>query len=66
MSISYTKVGDFLLPNLKINEEKHKKNLNKYALLWLNFIKKYKKSLKYCRRNRIKWLYFWIKIVKKN
>ena len=43
MSISYTKVGDYLLPNLKINEEKYKENLNKYALLRLNFIKKIEK-----------------------
>ena len=44
MSISYTKVGDYLLPNLKINEEKHKEKLNKYGLLRLNFIKKYRKN----------------------
>jgi len=44
MNTSYTKVGDFLLPNLKINDEKQKENLNKYGLLRLNFIKKYKKS----------------------
>ncbi len=44
MSISYTKVGDYLLPNLKISEEKYKENLNKYGLLRLNFIKKHKKS----------------------
>ena len=44
MSISYTKVGDYLLPNLKINEEKYKENLNKYGLLRLNFIKKYRKN----------------------
>ncbi|MBQ7141154.1 MAG: TnpV protein [Bacilli bacterium] len=43
MSISYTKVGDYLLPNLKINDEKQKENLNKNGLLRLNFIKKYKK-----------------------
>ena len=44
MSISYTKVGDYLLPNLKINEEKYKENLNKYGLLRLNFIKKYRRN----------------------
>lgn len=44
MNISYTKKGDYLLPNLKISEEKYKENLNKYGLLWLNFIKKYRKS----------------------
>jgi len=44
MSVSYTKIGDYLLPNLKINEEKHKEKLNKYGLLRLNFIKKYRKN----------------------
>ena len=44
MSISYTKVGDYLLPNLKIVDKKYKKNLNKYGLLRLNFIKKHRKS----------------------
>ena len=44
MNISYTKVGDYLLPNLKIKEEKYKENLNKYGLLRLNFIKKYRKN----------------------
>ena len=39
MNISYTKVGDYLLPNLKINEKKYKENLNKYGLLRLIFIK---------------------------
>ena len=40
MNISYTKNGDYLLPDLKISEEKYKDNLNKYGLLRLNFIKK--------------------------
>ena len=44
MSISYTKVCDYLLSNLKISEEKYKENLNKYGLLRLNFIKKYRKK----------------------
>lgn len=44
MNISYTKKGDYLLPNLKISEEKYKENLNKYGLLRLNFIKKYRKG----------------------
>ena len=44
MSISYTKVGDYLLPNLKIVDNNHKENLNKYGLLRLNFIKKYRKN----------------------
>ena len=44
MSISYTKFGDYLLPNLKIVDKKDKENLNKYGLLRLNFIKKYRKN----------------------
>lgn len=44
MNIGYTKVCDYLLPSLKISEEKYKENLNKYGLLRLNFIKKYRKS----------------------
>ena len=44
MSISYTRIGDQLLPDLKISEEKNKENLNKYGLLRLNFIKKYRKN----------------------
>ena len=44
MNISYTKIGDYLLPNFKINEEKYKENLNKYGLLRLNFIKKHRKN----------------------
>ena len=45
MSISYTKIGDYLLPNLKIVDKNHKEKLNKYGLLRLNFIKKYRKNL---------------------
>lgn len=44
MIISYTKVGDFLLPNLKIDDKNYKENLNKYGLLRLNFRKKYRKK----------------------
>jgi len=44
MNISYTKVGDYLLPNLKIVDKNCKENLNKYGLLRLKFIKIYKKS----------------------
>ena len=44
MIISYTKVGDYLLPNLKIVDKKDKENLNKYGLLRLNFMKKYRKN----------------------
>ena len=39
MNISYTKNGDYLLPNLKL-EDKEKFNIGKYGLLKLNYIKK--------------------------
>ena len=44
MNISYTKVGDYLLPNLKL-EDKERFNIGKYGLLRLNYIKKYKLGL---------------------
>ena len=44
MNISYTKKGDYLLPNLKL-ENKKECNIGKYGLLRLNYIKKYKLGL---------------------
>lgn len=44
MSISYTKQGDYLLPNLKL-EDKERFNIGKYGLLRLEYIKKYKLGL---------------------
>lgn len=44
MNISYTKVGDYLLPDL-ILENKKQYNIGKYGLLRLNYIKKYKIGL---------------------
>ena len=44
MNISYTKNGDYLLPNL-ILENKKQYNIGKYGLLKLNYIKKYKLGL---------------------
>lgn len=44
MNISYTKQGDYLLPNL-ILENKKQYNIGKYGLLKLNYIKKYKLGL---------------------
>ena len=44
MNISYTKIGDYLLPNLKL-EDKERFNIGKYGLLRLNYIKKYKLGL---------------------
>ena len=42
--ISYTKQGDYLLPNLKL-EDKERFNIGKYGLLRLKYIKKYKLGL---------------------
>ena len=44
MNISYTKKGDYLLPDL-ILEDKERFNIGKYGLLRLEYIKKYKLGL---------------------
>ena len=44
MNISYTKNGDYLLPDL-ILEDKKQYNIGKYGLLRLNYIKKYNLGL---------------------
>ena len=44
MNISYTKQGDYLLPNL-ILENKEQYNIRKYGLLRLDYIKNNKKRL---------------------
>lgn len=44
MNISYTKKGDYLLPNL-ILENKEQYNIRKYGLLRLNYIKNNKRCL---------------------
>lgn len=44
MSVSYTKVGDYLLPNLKL-EDKERYNIGKYGLLKLEYLKKNKRGL---------------------
>lgn len=44
MSISYTKIGDYLLPNLRL-EDKERFNIGKYGLFKLEYLKKNKKGL---------------------
>lgn len=44
MNISYRKENDYLIPNLKL-EEKAYKNIGRYGLLRLEYIKKYKLRL---------------------
>ncbi len=42
MKLNYTKVGDYLLPDLTIKEQ-NEKQINKYGRLKLNYLKKYDK-----------------------
>ena len=44
MKLTYTKVEDYLFPNLTIKNQNCKK-INKYGLLKLNYLKKVKKSI---------------------
>ena len=44
MSISYTRVGNYLLPNLKLKEGKQY-NIGKYGLLKLRYLKEYNRGL---------------------
>lgn len=44
MEITYTKCGDYLLPNLILKPIKQE-NLNKYGLMRLNYLKKNKSAL---------------------
>lgn len=44
MKLDYTKVGDYLLPNLTIKTQNHK-GINKYGYLRLNYLKENNKAL---------------------
>ena len=44
MNIEYKKIGDYLLPNLVIENQNYRE-INKYGLLRLEYIKKHKKGL---------------------
>ena len=44
MNISYTKVDDYLLPDLKL-DDKERFNIGKYGLLKLEYLKKNKRGL---------------------
>ena len=44
MKITYTKQGDYVLPDLTLKETK-KGNINKYGRMRLTYLKEYKKSL---------------------
>ncbi len=44
MEITYTKQGDYLIPNLTLKETK-KGNINKYGRMRLDYLKEHKKTL---------------------
>ena len=44
MKIEYIKQGDYLIPNLKVNEQKNI-NIGKYGLLRLHYLKQHNKTL---------------------
>ena len=44
MNISYTRIGDYLLPDLKL-EDKERYNIGKYGLLKLEYLKNNKRRL---------------------
>ena len=44
MNISYTEIGDYLLPDIKL-ENKERFNIGKYGLLKLEYLKKNKRGL---------------------
>lgn len=44
MNVEYTKIGDYLLPNLTIKKQDYKQ-INKYGYLRLDYIKNHKKGL---------------------
>lgn len=44
MEITYTKQGDYLLPDLTLKQTK-KENINKYGRMRLNYLKEHKKAL---------------------
>lgn len=44
MKLNYTKVGDYLLPNLTINNQNYRK-INEYGYLRLEYLKEHNKGL---------------------
>lgn len=44
MKLNYTKVGDYLLPNLTIKKQNNEK-INKYGYLRLHYLKESNKAL---------------------
>ena len=44
MELKYTRIGDYELPNLTLNDNK-KWTINKYGMLRLDYLKQHKKAL---------------------
>ena len=44
MELKYTRIGDYKLPNLTLNDNK-KWTINKYGMLRLDYLKQHKKAL---------------------
>ena len=44
MELKYTRIGDYKLPNLTLNDNK-KGTINKYGMLRLDYLKQHKKAL---------------------
>ena len=44
MELKYTRIGDYELPNLTLNDNK-KGTINKYGMLRLDYLKEHKKAL---------------------
>ncbi len=44
MELKYTRIGDYELPNLTLNDNK-KGTINKYGMLRLDYLKQHKKAI---------------------
>jgi hydroxylamine reductase (hybrid-cluster protein) len=45
MKLNYEQIGDYLLPNLKLNNEKTDERINRFGLLRLEYLKQNNKAL---------------------
>ncbi|MDO4556868.1 MAG: TnpV protein [Lachnospiraceae bacterium] len=44
MEIPYKKIGDYLIPDLKYQSTEQLKNIGKYGMMRMNFLKNYRKA----------------------
>jgi hypothetical protein len=45
MKINYTRIGDYLIPNLTLNNDKNLEKINRYGMKKLNYLKENNKTL---------------------